>query len=420
MVKTIKIENFKSIQSLEIELGRVNVFIGENGCGKTNILEAITMGSAAAANKLDNEFLANRGIRVTEPKYMKSGFEKENEEKDIFVYFKNDGKIVDFILFNQKISGKWLDKTQENWEKIAKIITENVLLGNHLKSLNDNLKPFNFQFPFNTGNLVEISELINLYLGKSGLKDQKEFSLEQLIQIMTPLMEEQLIDLFMLIIKEMNLDSFQIFTPENYILRKYESDSLTENLGVNGEGLLKMLEKLYKENKLDEIKENLALIDWFDDFEIVNDAFRGSYLRIKDQFLNEEMTYSSFKSVNEGFLFLLFYFTLFISEYTPKFFAIDNIDNALNPRLCQKLIEVLVKLAKKHDKQVIMTTHNPSILDGLNLNDDEQRLFAIYRNADGHTKARRILKPEVPNGVEPARMSELFLRGAIGGVPKNF
>lgn len=51
MVKTIKIENFKSVQNLEIELGRLTVFIGENGCGKSNILEAITMGSAAAANK---------------------------------------------------------------------------------------------------------------------------------------------------------------------------------------------------------------------------------------------------------------------------------------------------------------------------------------------------------------------------------
>jgi AAA15 family ATPase/GTPase len=68
MIQEITIENYKSIQSLSIELGRVTVFIGENGCGKSNILEAIALGSAAAADKLDNEFLAPRGIRVTEPK----------------------------------------------------------------------------------------------------------------------------------------------------------------------------------------------------------------------------------------------------------------------------------------------------------------------------------------------------------------
>ncbi|MEG4862342.1 AAA family ATPase [Tychonema sp. LEGE 06208] len=55
-------------------------------------------------------------------------------------------------------------------------------------------------------------------------------------------------------------------------------------------------------------------------------------------------------------MFLLFYFTLFVSDITPKFFAIDNIDASLNPRLCRRLMQELVQLAKKHDKQVIITT----------------------------------------------------------------
>lgn len=41
MIKEIKIENFKSIQSLNLELGQLNVFIGANGSGKSNILEGI-------------------------------------------------------------------------------------------------------------------------------------------------------------------------------------------------------------------------------------------------------------------------------------------------------------------------------------------------------------------------------------------
>lgn len=372
MVKTIKIENFKSIQSLEIELGRVNVFIGENGCGKTNILEAITMGGAAAANKLDNEFLANRGIRVTEPRYMKSGFEKEDEGKDIRMIFINN-ELEEFklkVLYNNNLK-KYEAQLKMPDQELGKLFIE---VHKNDNSLNDTLMQilanYTANFKDNFDNTTHILSFIN-------------------------------------------------YCPENYILRKYESESQIENLGINGEGLLRMLEKLYKENKLDEIKENLALIDWFDDFEIVNDAFRGSYLRIKDRFLNEEMTYSSFKSVNEGFLFLLFYLTLFISDYTPKFFAIDNIDNALNPRLYQKLIEVLVKLAKKHDKQVIFTTYNPSILDGLDLDDPEQKLYAIFRNKSGHTKAKPVEAPKAVNGQIPVRLSEAFLRGYIGGLPKN-
>ena len=41
MFNRLTIKNFKSIIDLTIELGRVNVFIGANGMGKSNVLEAI-------------------------------------------------------------------------------------------------------------------------------------------------------------------------------------------------------------------------------------------------------------------------------------------------------------------------------------------------------------------------------------------
>jgi AAA15 family ATPase/GTPase len=63
MIEKIKISNFKSIEELELDLGRVNVLIGENGCGKTNILEAIGFGSLGIKRKLDYELLFARRIR---------------------------------------------------------------------------------------------------------------------------------------------------------------------------------------------------------------------------------------------------------------------------------------------------------------------------------------------------------------------
>ena len=41
MFNRLTIKNFKSIIDQTIELGRVNVFIGANGMGKSNVLEAI-------------------------------------------------------------------------------------------------------------------------------------------------------------------------------------------------------------------------------------------------------------------------------------------------------------------------------------------------------------------------------------------
>src|SRR5260370_33376337 len=74
MIRQVRVENYKSIPDLALDLGRVTVLIGANGSGKSNILEAIALASAAAQNKLDNEFLISRGIRVTETRFMRSAF----------------------------------------------------------------------------------------------------------------------------------------------------------------------------------------------------------------------------------------------------------------------------------------------------------------------------------------------------------
>jgi AAA15 family ATPase/GTPase len=144
--------------------------------------------------------------------------------------------------------------------------------------------------------------------------------------------------------------------------------------------------------------------------------------KIGDSFLKEGLKHFDQRSANEGFLFLLFYMTLFISDYTPKFFAIENIDTAMNPKLSKKLIKILGKLAKDNDKQVILTTHNPAILDGMNLTnpDLDQRLFVVYRDIEGATSARRVLPKTLENGATPVPLSEQFLRGYLGGLPDNF
>jgi AAA15 family ATPase/GTPase len=152
----------------------------------------------------------------------------------------------------------------------------------------------------------------------------------------------------------------------------------------------------------------------------VPDSNLERIIQVKDRYLDKELPYFNQRSSNEGFLFLMFYFALFVSDDTPKFFAIDNIENALNPKLCTRLIKELVELAKKYDKQVIFTTHNPAILDGLDLSDDDQRLFTIYRNIYGHTKAERIFPPQPLEDEDPVPLSEAFMNGYIGGLPDNF
>ncbi|MEG3903401.1 AAA family ATPase [Microcoleus sp. B4-C5] len=379
MIGEVRIENYKSIQKLKLELGRVTVLIGENGCGKSNILEAIALASAAADDKLDNEFLASRGIRVTEPQFMRSAFEKENLDKDISIEIRgnNDTIKISFILNND-------NTPYARWK-------------NH----------FYYGVSEYERNLEKAYRQLPAWEYNSFLDSRNE-------QYQSSRQTN---------IKTLKIQQFIIYSPENIALRTFEKEGQIQPLGIKGEGLFKLLKFVNSDNQeqLNEIKKKLQLIDWFQDFEASpNLSSIQNSLQIKDRYLDPDLAYFDQKSSNEGFLFLLFYFALFISDLTPKFFAIDNIDASLNPRLCRRLMQELVELAKKHDKQVIFTTHNPAILDGLDLDNDEQRLFVISRNQLGYTKARRILTPKPLEGQEPVKLSEAFLRGYIGGLPKNF
>ena len=344
MIKEIKIENFKSIQSLNLELGRLNVFIGANGSGKSNILEGIAIGRAAIDNKLDSEFLFARGIRVIDDIYTPSNFESENDKpvKIIFV-----------------------DK-----EPISIEINK----GGFIVDL-----PKNSLFaPKVTGDRMRI-ESTHSHNGNP---------------------------------------PFIIYAPENTYLRNFVEEGQIKPMGFRGEGLFDHLVEIFKQKPkyFAKINKHLLLLEWFEGFEIPNDLMlMERRIKIKDHFLEDGLQYIDQRSANEGFLYLLFYLALFISDKTPKFFAIDNIDNAMNPKLGRELIKILAKLAKEHDKQAILTTHNPSVLDGLDLSDDEQRLFVISRNKSGHTQAIRVLYKE-----SDERLSTRFIRGAIGGLPKNF
>ena len=364
MLEKLRIENYKSIDKLELNLGRVNVFIGENGSGKSNILEAIALGAAAASHKLDNEFLATRGIRVAEPQLMRSAFNKDNLNGEIKLSFYGENNTELECLLDRNSHrpySSWIDKATTS--KISQASESNQVIA-----------------------ILQLKR-----------EDRKKT------------------------IEATKLPDFLIYSPQNPALRTFEKEGQIQPLGINGEGLFKLLKVLNLEpDKIKRLKEKLELIDWFENVEIPSNLYAGEQnLKITDTYLDSGLFFDQ-KSVNEGFLFLLFYFSLFISDDTPKFFAIDNIDASLNPKLCRRLIKELAGMAVESDRQVIFTTHNPGTLDGLNLGDDQQRLFVIERNTLGHTKAQRISKPDPLPGQEPVRLSEAFLNGYIGGLPNNF
>lgn len=391
MIKRIEIENYKSVRKLEFNLGRFNILIGENGCGKSNVLEAIAMAGAASAHKLDNEYFSNRGIRVAAPTFMRSAFENA-DEKNIVIKVVNDlsNQFKYNLYYDENVTPqKWVDANNESTNELMKAYAS-IMKEDKTATLSDLKKVLEERF--------QSGEEVNVVVESQPKSIRLKFLSNEIPE----------------------LSSFVIYSLEESKLRMFDNSNSLYPFGRNGEGLFAYLKELAQDEKkqevIAEIKENLDVLDWYDDMEIPKNQLSQDYsIRIKDRYIDESLNYFDQRSTNEGFLNLLFYLTLFISKDTPSFFAIDNIESSFNPKMCRKVVGLLAELAVKHGKQVIATTHNPAVLDGLDLSNDE-KLFVVRRDLDGHTK----LSPIKYNCEAKVPLSEAWMKGYIGGLPNNF
>lgn len=395
MISDITIKNFKSVVDVSLPLGRFNLLIGANGCGKSNILEGIALGAAAGLNKLDYEYFANRGIRVVDPKMMMPAFEViKNEEIEITILNSKHKhqQTQYFIHYNE-------ESKPPKWEDDSMNLS-------HFFSITKN------DLPKAEKDIRNLQKLINQIAHL-----QKERGDDILLSVRLRKNGNEI----NIIPDNDELNKFIIYSPEETKLRQADNSNRTYPLGRHGEGLFAYLKELSQRPDsntiFEEIKEHLKILDWFDDLEVPTGQLSMEFnLKLKDSYLTDTLNTFDQRSTNEGFLYLLFYLTLIISDETPRFFAIENIDTAFNPKLCREVTRRLIELARKHNKQIIATTHNPAVLDGINLYEDDVRLLVVRRTIDGYTKTNRVtLKGEMT-----MPLSEAWQKGFIGGLPDNF
>ena len=383
MINQITIQNFKSVVNASFPLSTFNVMIGANGCGKSNILEAIAIAAASSSNKLDYEYFANRGIRVVDPQFMLPAFEDiEADEIRIEVKENNVGSSDFKIRYNK-------DTKPPRWEDAS------INIAKFVKLLKDK-------------SAQNVTDMMNIV---DGLNPETIFNFNLESKDGKLLIKPNCLDLL----------NFTIYSLEETILRKADNDNRLYPLGRHGEGLFAYLKNLANHEDgnsiLQEIIENLEILDWFDGMEIPEAQLSSEFnIKLHDRYIDEAISYFDQRSTNEGFLYLLFYLTLIISDETPTFFAIENIDASFNPKLCREVVKRLTALAKKHGKQIIATTHNPSVLDGLDIMDEDHELLVVRRNIDGYTKVNNV----ETKGMLNMTLSEAWLKGFIGGLPDNF
>ena len=383
MLEKIKISRFKSVYDVEIDFGKINLFIGGNGAGKSNVLEAIGVLSAALHRGVSNNDLSSKGVRLTPSALMKSAFKNVDLPKT----FRIDANLSQRVEYSFELTAR----------------DTHVSLGFFTERCAINNRPV-FGRSGNGATVLgnRIKKDIDRY---RGMWDQTNIAFEYQNEVISELND---------------IARFAIYAPQTEFLREIKTGTVDyPPIGLHGEGLaLAVLSLLHQRGRAFRNRESDQTYWRIEDiFKIVwmpgwarqvsvdriqsmlksfaSSSSDGKTLYFVDKYMNERRNKMSAYDSSEGTLFLLFITVLLAHGESPPIFAIDNIDSALNPSMTRALIENTINLIKTKAEsgvsigpdQIFMTSHNPTSLDAFDLFDPDQKVFVVARDDKGRTTA---------------------------------
>jgi len=388
-INEVSIKNFKSLYDVSFEPGRLNVFIGANGSGKSSLLEALGVLSAAMTDRVNTTSLQRKGVRLSASNLYKSKFssiEKESKTVDLSIKWTNNLKSFEYSTHLA------VPTDDDSWRYLAESVScngEKVYGRSNASSsqLNNKVGYYSIAETLSSNDYIEAGKYIADY---------------------------------------------GIFQPDTLTLRGTVPDPVqVMPIGLNGGRLADAMSDLFT-MKEDDLKfgsmfmeDVLELVDWASEFKvskpkktILNPGVPSTQqiIEFRDKYLKDSASFTGYDA-SEGALYVLFMLSIAMHKKAPSMFAIDSFDHALNPRLAKKITEIFSGIIIEQNKTVFMTTHNPLVLDGLDLTNEDIRLFTTDRNKYGHVEIRRVkISDELLGMNQP--LSRLWINGLLGGVPE--
>ena len=395
----LTIQSFKSLEFVDVELGDINVFVGANGSGKSNLLEALGYLSAAASGRLDDQALLRRGVRPGPPGsyVMRLREFLGAPPTKIVAAFATNASSIRYGLYR----------------------TPGIRPEDDIWMAHERIADAQGQARYERENIVD--ELGGMMSLKETGHDPDSESFMPHLRAAAAI-----------------LSDYGIFAPTTPALRGSVTDYTQRSpVGLAGGQLAEAVSELLKPKQrkfgrldLDAI---LDMLGWVDGI-TVGAADRNlvaasvptprNIIRFTDRWMSDARNQLSAYDASEGALYVLFALVLALHPKSPRLFAIENLDQSMHPRLARATVRLFCNqlLGSDPPRQALLTTHNPLVLDGLDLRDDRVRLFTVERNREGATRIDRVavsaeMLQAIDNGLS---LSNLWIMGRLGGVPDLF
>lgn len=407
MIKELSLKNWKSFETTTLFIDPLNVLIGTNASGKSNILDAFLFLYRLAWGKQilssvngDSELSAIRGgldwiVR------------KGETECELQVLTDSDYADIDYkyTIKLRRINGSRFELCDERLESIRKNPRVGIKIKNLYTTQDDSSDTPSIPAYFTTetqgrGKRIDMS---------------RSFSILSQIETMGIRVEVKVAG-----IKVMNeLRNIFILDPIPNHMRTFSK--LSDRLQPDAANIAGVLAALPEDKKADvesilteyvtHLPEKDILKIWS---ETVGLFKTDAMLYCKEQWNETESLDIDARGMSDGTLRFLAIITALLTVKEESLLIIEEIDNGLHPSRANKLVSMLQDLGKKRKVDILCTTHNPALLDAFG---NSMIPFISYVHRNKKTGCSNITLLEdfdmLPKLMASGTIGELMTKGSL-------
>ncbi len=403
MLTQIKLRNFKSYRSGTLHLAWLTVLIGANASGKSNVIEGLRLiariakgerlGFISSSKQDENTFrggVENLGYKGAKS-FGISCVTTEKEWKDFSIDFslEDDGSLyvaeekitsrtstVPLYEITSKPQGAGSDVyvTYNNFARGGK--KPSIVCSSHMAIFTQLLSDIRFR-PENTKSRKIIPQVVEKYVRW--------------------------------------LSGIVFLEPEPSSMRSYghKADKVLKEHGENLSGVLYnlCLEPEMKATVL-EFVQSLPEQD-IEDISFIETPRDEVMLQLTETFGGISTTYDA-SILSDGTLRVLSIAAAMLSAPEQSLVTIEEIDNGVHPSRAEELLERISRIAKQRNLRVLISSHNPALLDALPDDAVPNTVFCYRSPQDGSSQLVRLQDiPDYPELIAQGSVGHLMTRGLL-------
>lgn len=379
MISSFSISNFKALHISNVHFNsRLNVLIGLNGAGKSSVLQSIDMVCGLANNSGLEGWLSRRDWNARDiPTRLSAAY----------------SPTLPFVLGlkSEEQTYTW-EGTLNLHEGFRKCTNEKITNGESMVIAAKQNK------------IVTI-----IYNGKRISLDMQVMNHSG--SFMSIIRPESLADCIQTISKCSSLD---LLSP--HLMRSHVRKASSDGVGLGGEFIAPYLKSL----KGDSIEEYNKVIKTFfptyDSFIIKRLRGGALVLYVKETFTNGNSCISEASMLCDGILRVM---AIIAQAFACKggTLLIDELEDGFNPELLEKLV---VFFATKAPCQTIITTHSPLVLSLLTIEEAENGVHLVYKDASGISRCAPFFSLKTPKEMlKHLYPGEVLLRCKLDDISKE-